>query len=166
MYPRNSKELPYSLWVSIAYCLVCSVTTGVCLYLYMVDWWSYFWWKRHEELNKNQFGETPCQRVTILLLWQVPFIYYNFFFSGCISWTFDLCSSTSSDSLVEEAAGTQSAAKSLKETDKSGFHESEVIVFSSFGVRFLHRTRDASSIISCLRPTLEHSPNTSFKLHY
>lgn len=33
-----------------------------------------------------------------------------------------------SDSLVEEAAGTQSAAKSLKETDNSGFHESETEV--------------------------------------
>lgn len=33
-----------------------------------------------------------------------------------------------SDSLVEEAAGTLSAAKSLKETDKSGFHESETEV--------------------------------------
>lgn len=126
--------------------LVCSVMTGVCLY--MVDWWSYFWWKRHEELHKNQFGETPCQRVTILLLWQVPLFFLLFFFfwkirkrffiffPGCISWTFYLCSSISSDSLVEEAAGTQSAAKSLKETDKSGFHESEVTVFSSFGVFF------------------------------
>ncbi|PRQ54323.1 putative P-loop containing nucleoside triphosphate hydrolase, shikimate kinase/gluconokinase [Rosa chinensis] len=33
-----------------------------------------------------------------------------------------------SDSLVEEAAGTQSATKSLRETDKSGFQESETEV--------------------------------------
>ncbi|PQP94445.1 putative inactive shikimate kinase like 1 chloroplastic isoform X2 [Prunus yedoensis var. nudiflora] len=33
-----------------------------------------------------------------------------------------------SDSLVEEAAGGESAAKSLRETDKNGFHESETEV--------------------------------------
>lgn len=57
-----------------------------------------------------------------------------------------MCSSITSDSLVEEAAGGESAAKSLRETDKNGFHESEVIVFDIFVV-FSRHTLNRSSLV-------------------
>lgn len=40
-----------------------------------------------------------------------------------------LCSSIYSDALVSEAAGGESAAISLKESDEKGFRESEVFLF-------------------------------------
>jgi hypothetical protein len=41
-----------------------------------------------------------------------------------------LGSSICSDSLVEEAAGVESAAKSFKEREEKGFRESEVIAWT------------------------------------
>lgn len=54
--------------------------------------------------------------------------------SGYDSKNFVLSLSACSDSLVEEACGGESAAKSFKEQDKKGFRDSEVILLDSHPV--------------------------------
>ena len=61
-------------------------------------------------------------------------------------------SSTSSDGLVEEAAGGESAAKSLKESDEKAFCESEVIAWNlklNFCIKALLQIK--TGYISCVR---------------